>query len=70
MNLLRWNPLEGGDRFARVSDRTLTWFRDGLDAAGVAATVRDTQGRDVDAACGQLWLHRRGGRELRPARVP
>lgn len=61
VNLMRWNPVEGGDGFARADDRTLTRFRDRLRKGGVPVTVRDTQGRDVDAACGQLWLrHARG----------
>jgi 23S rRNA (adenine2503-C2)-methyltransferase len=29
-------------------------FRDRLAAGGVAVTIRDTRGRDIDAACGQL----------------
>jgi Predicted Fe-S-cluster redox enzyme len=27
-----------------------------LDDAGVAVTIRDTRGREIDAACGQLSL--------------
>ncbi len=58
VNLMRWNPVEGGDMFARASDQTLGSFRRGLVDGGVSAVVRDTQGRDVNAACGQLWLRR------------
>jgi 23S rRNA (adenine2503-C2)-methyltransferase len=33
-----------------------------LDDAGVAVTIRDTRGREIDAACGQLSLeHERTG---------
>jgi 23S rRNA (adenine2503-C2)-methyltransferase len=31
-----------------------------LDRAGVNVTVRDTRGRDIDAACGQLALSAMG----------
>jgi 23S rRNA (adenine2503-C2)-methyltransferase len=39
----RGTPREGIDRFAGI-----------LRAAGVATTVRDTRGRSIEAACGQL----------------
>jgi 23S rRNA (adenine2503-C2)-methyltransferase len=58
INLMRWNPVEGGDTFERVGDRELSRFRRHLRDAGVPAVVRDTQGRDIEAACGQLWLRR------------
>lgn len=65
VNLMRWNPVLGGPTFRRVDDRGLVRFRDALARGGLDVTVRDTQGRDVDAACGQLWLRdverRRGG---------
>jgi 23S rRNA (adenine2503-C2)-methyltransferase len=56
VNLMRWNPVLGGDRFRRVDDQRLGWFARRLERGGLAVTVRDTQGRDIDAACGQLWL--------------
>lgn len=56
VNLMRWNPVLGGPRYQRISDRGLARFRGRLRASGLAVTVRDTQGRDIDAACGQLWL--------------
>lgn len=57
VNLMRWNPVHGAD-FQRASDATVHRFRACLDRAGVPVTLRDTQGRDIDAACGQLWLRR------------
>jgi 23S rRNA (adenine2503-C2)-methyltransferase len=63
VNLMRWNPVLGGDQFRRVSDRQLTRFKGRLERGGLDVVVRDTQGKDIDAACGQLWL-----RDLRPAR--
>lgn len=53
VNLIPLNPTPGylvrGSRLARVSE-----FRDGLVALGINATVRNTRGRSIDAACGQL----------------
>ncbi len=55
VNLMRWNPV-GGVALDQTSDRSLGLFREVLDRAGVPVVVRDTQGRDISAACGQLWL--------------
>lgn len=63
INLMRWNPVKSVD-FARTDDDRLGFFRQKLDRAGVPVVVRDTQGRDIDAACGQLWL-----RDLKGMRV-
>lgn len=53
VNLIPLNPTPGylvrGSRPERVRE-----FRDGLEAWGVNATVRNTRGRSIDAACGQL----------------
>lgn len=56
VNLMRWNPVLGGDTYRRIDDRGLTSFKRRLEAGGLDVTVRDTQGGDIDAACGQLWL--------------
>ncbi len=56
VNLMRWNPVLGGDRFRRIDDRGLTAFKKRLVSGGLNVTVRDTQGKDIDAACGQLRL--------------
>jgi len=53
---MRWNPVEGGARFQRIDDHRLATLRRRLDGAGIPTSVRDTQGRDVDAACGQRRL--------------
>ena len=55
INLMRWNPVEG-IALGRPADRSLYLFREILDGAGMPVAVRDTQGRDISAACGQLWL--------------
>jgi 23S rRNA (adenine2503-C2)-methyltransferase len=61
LNLMRWNPVEGGPIFTRVDDRRLRDVRERLVDGGVDTVVRDTQGRDIDAACGQLWLRTPSG---------
>lgn len=63
VNLMRWNPVDAIP-LQRTSDHMLSFFRHHLERAGVAVVVRDTQGMDIDAACGQLWL-----RDLRGARA-
>ncbi|RVT83897.1 23S rRNA (adenine(2503)-C(2))-methyltransferase RlmN [Rhodobacteraceae bacterium CCMM004] len=55
VNLMRWNPVNGV-ALNRTTDRSLGLFREILDAADIPVVVRDTQGRDISAACGQLWL--------------
>ncbi len=53
VNLIPLNPTPGylvrGSSEARVGE-----FRDGLRSMGVNATVRNTRGRSIAAACGQL----------------
>jgi 23S rRNA (adenine2503-C2)-methyltransferase len=56
INLMRWNPVLEGGPFQRVSDRGLTSFKQRLERAHLPTVVRDTQGKDIDAACGQLRL--------------
>ncbi len=58
VNLMRWNPVDGEQRFLRADDRLLARFRRALVDARVDTAVRDTQGLDVDAACGQLRARR------------
>ncbi len=61
VNLIPLNPTPGylvrGSPASRVRE-----FRDRLEAAGVAASVRATRGRSIDAACGQLAAVARGRR--------
>jgi 23S rRNA (adenine2503-C2)-methyltransferase len=53
VNLIPLNPTPGylvrGSTEKRVRE-----FRDGLESSGVNVTVRNTRGRSIDAACGQL----------------
>jgi 23S rRNA (adenine2503-C2)-methyltransferase len=53
VNLIPFNPVE--DTPYRAPDRTATRrFKEMVEAQGLNVTVRDTRGRDADAACGQL----------------
>lgn len=63
VNLMRWNPVDGV-ALERTSDQSLARFRDALTRARVPVVVRDTQGADISAACGQLWLRDLKGRPV------
>jgi 23S rRNA (adenine2503-C2)-methyltransferase len=41
-------------------------FADRVAARGVTVTVRDTKGRDIDAACGQLRVRSAGQTAVLP----
>lgn len=59
VNLIAMNPTplsEDGPSSARRIDR----FADRLTELGVNVTIRDTRGRDIDAACGQLRVRSAG----------
>lgn len=53
VNLIPFNPFPGA-AFARSDDLTVARFQDALRSAGVHATVRESRGPDIAAACGQL----------------
>jgi 23S rRNA (adenine2503-C2)-methyltransferase len=53
VNLIPLNPTPGSIWTASEPEREQE-FVDLLRAAGVATTVRDTRGREIDGACGQL----------------
>src|SRR5260370_390984 len=60
VNLIPFNPVE--DTPYRAPDRAaVRRFKELVEAQGLTVTVRDTRGRDADAACGQL--HERVMRE-------
>ena len=56
VNLIAYNPApgHGGDGFARPTRRDVARFERHLDAAGVFARIRESKGRRIAAACGQL----------------
>jgi 23S rRNA (adenine2503-C2)-methyltransferase len=53
VNLIPLNPTPGYLVRGSSPDR-VRYFRDGLEAQGINVTVRNTRGRSIDAACGQL----------------
>ena len=53
VNLIPFNPVE--DTPYRAPDRaSIGAFKEMIEAQGLNVTVRDTRGREADAACGQL----------------
>jgi 23S rRNA (adenine2503-C2)-methyltransferase len=52
VNLIPFNPTDSP--FQGSSPKAIEAFRAELERSGIAATVRVTRGRDIDAACGQL----------------
>jgi 23S rRNA (adenine2503-C2)-methyltransferase len=53
VNVIPMNPTPGV-AWQEPSRERVRSFMGGLEAAGANATLRDTRGRDADAACGQL----------------
>jgi 23S rRNA (adenine2503-C2)-methyltransferase len=53
VNLIPLNPTPGSKWTASRSEDERTFVRR-LEARGIAVTVRDTRGREIDGACGQL----------------
>ncbi|MEX2471669.1 MAG: 23S rRNA (adenine(2503)-C(2))-methyltransferase RlmN [Gemmatimonadota bacterium] len=56
VNLIPFNPIPYQDWKPSPMAR-IRQFADILEARGVSAAVRETRGRDIDAACGQLRGH-------------
>ena len=53
VNVIPMNPTPGVT-WKQPTDAAVRGFMDELDRRGASATLRDTRGRDADAACGQL----------------
>jgi 23S rRNA (adenine2503-C2)-methyltransferase len=77
VNLIPLNPTPGS-RWSGTPPARVAAFAAVLKAAGVATTIRDTRGREIEAACGQLHAQlagkalpragRAGTRRLEPVR--
>jgi 23S rRNA (adenine2503-C2)-methyltransferase len=67
VNLIPLNPTPGS-RWSGTSPARVRAFEAALQRAGIRVTVRDTRGREIEAACGQLHAQLRGRRI--PAAVP
>ncbi|MBP1685966.1 MAG: rlmN [Deltaproteobacteria bacterium] len=61
VNLIPFNAFPGGG-FAPASDAAIRRFQERLLAGGVHASVRQSRGQDIQAACGQLALAHGGVR--------
>ena len=57
VNLIPYNPIQEMD-FKTPLPEQVEAFRTILEKSGIRVTVRQTAGRDIDAACGQLRLTR------------
>lgn len=57
VNLIPYNPIREMN-FKTPAGSDIERFRSILEKAGIYVTVRQTAGRDIDAACGQLRLDR------------
>ncbi len=58
INLIPYNYT--GDIFRKSTQREIDAFQERLESAGVDVTRRRTMGEDIDAACGQLAVRKRG----------
>jgi 23S rRNA (adenine2503-C2)-methyltransferase len=56
VNLIPFNPIPYQDWVASTPERIRS-FAEVLEARGVSVAIRETRGRDIDAACGQLRAH-------------
>lgn len=53
VNLIPFNPVDGTP-YEAPDRASIKAFKEMVDAQGLTVTVRDTRGREADAACGQL----------------
>jgi 23S rRNA (adenine2503-C2)-methyltransferase len=53
VNLIEFNPVQG-IRFQRSDMRHMKEFRDFLESKNMVVNIRQSRGKDIDAACGQL----------------
>jgi 23S rRNA (adenine2503-C2)-methyltransferase len=65
VNLIPYNPIEGGEPFRASSPARSVAFSEILKAAGLPVTTRYSLGTDIAAACGQLVRQQGGVRARR-----
>ncbi|MBL7137577.1 MAG: 23S rRNA (adenine(2503)-C(2))-methyltransferase RlmN [Bacteroidales bacterium] len=53
INLIEFNPVDGVE-FQRSEMRRMKEFRDFLESRNLVVNIRQSRGKDIDAACGQL----------------
>lgn len=59
VNIIEYNPIEEAG-FQNTSGNRMYRFKEYLESKGVIVNIRRSRGRDVDGACGQLALKKRG----------
>ncbi len=57
VNLIPFNPIPYQPEWGPSPNQRIRAFESGLSDRGVSVAVRETRGRDIDAACGQLRGH-------------
>jgi 23S rRNA (adenine2503-C2)-methyltransferase len=67
VNLIPLNPTPGS-RWSGTPAAGVRAFAETIERAGVPVTVRDTRGREIEAACGQLHAQL-AGKEIRAAQA-
>lgn len=60
VNLIPWNAVDHPE-FRRSSKLQIRRFQERVQELGIRCTLRREKGADIDAACGQLRLHRMAG---------
>ncbi|HVH63940.1 MAG TPA: 23S rRNA (adenine(2503)-C(2))-methyltransferase RlmN [Candidatus Dormibacteraeota bacterium] len=68
VNLIPFNPV-GGTPYHAPDRASIRAFKERLEARGLNVTLRDTRGREADAACGQLHERVMQSRAAQPAAV-
>ena len=53
VNLIEYNPIDDG-AFQQADEAAIKAYIKALEANGIVAKVRNSRGKDIDAACGQL----------------
>lgn len=74
VNLIPFNPIPYQPDWGPSPKQRIRAFESGLSDRGVSVAVRETRGRDIDAACGQLRGHtlvqiEKGGGHVTPRSV-
>lgn len=57
VNIIAFNAIPDSD-LRGCQRKKMEWFRDMLNAKGLTATIRQSKGQDIDAACGMLSTKR------------
>jgi len=57
VNLIPYN-MNPAIKLEESDERTIRAFKDILEKKGITVTIRDSLGRDLKSACGQLWYEK------------